>query len=64
MATVKVGEALRRLSAEGWFLARTVGSHRVFRHPTKPGSVTVPGKPSEQLTEGTWNSIQKQAGWR
>jgi len=64
VATVKVGEALRRLERDGWTLVRTAGSHRIFRHATKPGTVTVPGKPSDQLTEGTWNSIQKQTGWR
>ncbi len=64
MAMVKVGEAIRRLEREGWFLVRTTGSHRIFRHATRPGTVTVPGKPGDQLKEGTWNSIQEQAGWR
>lgn len=64
MASVKVREAIRRLEADGWFLVRITGSHRHFRHLTKPGTVTIPGKPNEQLTEGTWNSIQRQAGWR
>jgi predicted RNA binding protein YcfA (HicA-like mRNA interferase family) len=49
---------------DGWVLARTRGSHRQFTHPTKPGTVTIAGKPSEQLKEATWNAIQKQAGWR
>ncbi len=30
----------------------------------KPGRVTVPGKPSDDLTPGTLNSIYKQAGWK
>lgn len=60
----KVSEAIRRLREDGWFLARATGSHRIFAHPTKPGTVTVAGKPSATLKEGTWNSIQKQAGWR
>jgi predicted RNA binding protein YcfA (HicA-like mRNA interferase family) len=64
MATVKVREAIRRLEADGWFLVRTTGSHRHYRHATKPATVTVPGKPNDQLPEGTWNSIQRQAGWR
>ena len=64
MATVKVSEAIRRLLADGWVLVRTTGGHRHYRHPTRPGTVTVSGKPSETLKEGTWNSIQKQAGWR
>ncbi len=60
----KVGEVIRRLQADGWVLKRTTGSHRVSAHPTKPGIVVVAGKPSTQLPEGTWNDIQKQAGWR
>jgi predicted RNA binding protein YcfA (HicA-like mRNA interferase family) len=31
-------------------------------HPTKPGVVTVPGKPSKDLPIGTERSILKQAG--
>lgn len=64
MATVKVREAIRRVLADGWVLVRTVGSHRQYRHPAKPGTVTIAGKPSDTLTEDTWNSIQRQAGWR
>lgn len=60
----KVGEVIRRLQAEGWVVTRTRGSHRIFTHPQKPGAVVVAGKPSQQLQEGTWTGIQKQAGWR
>jgi predicted RNA binding protein YcfA (HicA-like mRNA interferase family) len=38
------------------------GSHRQFKHPNKPGRMTVAGKPSDDLAPGTWNSILKQAG--
>jgi len=57
---VKVGEVLRLLQADGWYLVATRGSHRQFKHPTKPGRVTVPGKPSDDLAPGTLNSILKQ----
>ena len=40
----------------------TEGSHRQFKHPTKPGRVTVPGKPNDDLARGTLNSIMRQAG--
>jgi predicted RNA binding protein YcfA (HicA-like mRNA interferase family) len=33
------------LEQDDWNLDRTRGSHRQFKHPTKPGLVTVPGKP-------------------
>jgi predicted RNA binding protein YcfA (HicA-like mRNA interferase family) len=59
---VKVSEVLRLLNADGWVLVATRGSHRQFKHATKPGRVTVPGKPSDDLAPGTYNSILKQAG--
>jgi predicted RNA binding protein YcfA (HicA-like mRNA interferase family) len=64
MATVKVREALRRLVADGWVQTRQRGGHRQFSHPSKPGVVTISGKPSDTLAEGTWLNIQRQAGWR
>lgn len=59
---VKVQEAIRLLESRGWFLAATRGSHRQYKHPDRPGRVTVAGKPSHDLAPGTWNSILKQAG--
>ena len=59
---MKVSEVLRLLNADGWVLVATRGSHRQFKHATKPGRVTVPGKPSDDLAPGTYNSILKQAG--
>ena len=50
------------LIADGWYLARTRGSHQQYKHPTKSGLVTIAGKPSDDLTTGTLNSIYKQAG--
>jgi predicted RNA binding protein YcfA (HicA-like mRNA interferase family) len=61
---VKVAELLNKLREHGWFLVATKGSHRQFKHPTKPGRVTVAGKPSDELPPGTLNSIFKQAGWK
>ncbi|MEQ1635951.1 MAG: type II toxin-antitoxin system HicA family toxin [Methylococcales bacterium] len=49
------------LKEDGWYLVTTRGSHRQFKHPTKSGRVTVPGKPSDDLAVGTFNSILKQA---
>jgi predicted RNA binding protein YcfA (HicA-like mRNA interferase family) len=50
------------LHEDGWSVAVTRGSHRQLKHPTKPGRVTVAGKPSDDLAPGTVNSILKQAG--
>ena len=57
-------ELLRVLHNDGWFWVATRGSHRQFKHLAKPGRVTVPGKPSDELAPGTFNSILKQAGLR
>ena len=59
---MKIAEVLRLLHEDGWYLVATRGSHRQFKHPTKPGRVTVPGKPSDDVALGTLNSIRKQAG--
>ncbi len=59
---MKVGESIKLLEAEGWAQVPQKGDHRQFRHPTKPGTVTVAGKLSADLKKGTWASIQRQAG--
>jgi predicted RNA binding protein YcfA (HicA-like mRNA interferase family) len=59
---VKVREVIRLIEQDGWRLARTKGTHRQYKHPDKPGLVTVPGKPGSELAPGTLNSILKQAG--
>ncbi|MBS0211990.1 MAG: type II toxin-antitoxin system HicA family toxin [Proteobacteria bacterium] len=59
---MKVEDVLRLLKLDGWYLVATRGSHRQFKHATKPGRVTVAGKPSDDLAPGTLNSIYKQAG--
>jgi predicted RNA binding protein YcfA (HicA-like mRNA interferase family) len=59
-----VREAIKMIEADGWYLVATKGSHRQFKHRTKPGRVTVAGKLSDDLAPGTWNSIMKQAGFK
>lgn len=59
---MKVRDLLRLLADDGWYLARTRGSHQQFKHATKPGLVTVAGKSSDDLAPGTLNSVLKQAG--
>jgi predicted RNA binding protein YcfA (HicA-like mRNA interferase family) len=59
---MKVREAIRLIEEDGWYLDRTRGSHRQFKHSSKPGLVTIAGKPSDDLAPGTKNSILKQAG--
>jgi predicted RNA binding protein YcfA (HicA-like mRNA interferase family)/predicted RNase H-like HicB family nuclease len=59
---MKVSEIVPLLEQDGWALKRTTGSHRHFTHRTKPGLVTVAGKPSATLKPKTEASILKQAG--
>jgi predicted RNA binding protein YcfA (HicA-like mRNA interferase family) len=58
---MKVRDVVRRLEQDGWYLVRTRGSHRQFKHPQKPGTVTVAGRPSVDVPIGTLKSIWRQA---
>jgi predicted RNA binding protein YcfA (HicA-like mRNA interferase family) len=58
----KVRDAIRLVEDDGWTMVRQRGSHRHYRHPSKPGIVTIAGQPSIDLAPGTWASILKQAG--
>ncbi|MCS5692839.1 type II toxin-antitoxin system HicA family toxin [Cyanobium sp. FGCU-6] len=61
---MKVSEVLKAIKDDGWFQVAQKGSHRQFKHPSKPGRVTIAGKPSDELAKGTQMSILKQAGLR
>lgn len=64
MKRYKVREVIELLEKDGWFLVTTKGDHRQFKHPTKPGKVTVRGAMNEVLSQFLLNSIWKQAGWK
>jgi predicted RNA binding protein YcfA (HicA-like mRNA interferase family) len=59
---MKVGEVINLLESDGWVQVRMRSSHRQLKHPSKPGLVTVAGKPSVDIPPGTLNNILKQAG--
>jgi predicted RNA binding protein YcfA (HicA-like mRNA interferase family) len=59
---VKVREVIRMLQDDGWVLVVTKGSHRQFKHPTKPGRVTVSGQLGDDMPKGTLASVRRQAG--
>ena len=61
MPSIKVRDAIRIIEADGWFLVRTQGSHRHFHHPHKRGTVTIPGKPVDDLDIWLWGKIRRQA---
>ena len=54
-------EVIKRLTAAGWQRVRVTGSHHHFRHPTRPGTVTVP-HPKQDLPKGTLKSVERQSG--
>jgi predicted RNA binding protein YcfA (HicA-like mRNA interferase family) len=58
---VKSADVIKLLEADGWQLKRVKGSHHHFKHPSKPGLVTVP-HPRKDIPLGTLRSIEKQAG--
>jgi predicted RNA binding protein YcfA (HicA-like mRNA interferase family) len=58
---MKVRDAIKLIEKDGWYLVVTKGSHRQYKHPTKPGRVTIAGHLSHDLAPGTLNSILKQA---
>ena len=54
-------EIIRILENDGWFLCRTRGDHRQYKHACKKGTVTVP-HPKKDLPKKTVKSIFLQAG--
>ena len=54
-------EIIRLIERDGWFEAAQAESQKQFKHPTKPGRVTVP-HPQKEVPVGTLKSIEKQAG--
>ncbi|MGO8686333.1 MAG: type II toxin-antitoxin system HicA family toxin [Candidatus Dormibacteria bacterium] len=58
----KVREVIAALEADGWRQIAQAGSHRHFKHPSKPGRVTVAGNLGKDVPPGTLASIRHQAG--
>lgn len=54
-------EVIENIKEDGWYEVEVKGSHHQFKHPNKPGRVTVP-HPKSDLPIGTVRSILKQAG--
>lgn len=56
---MKIRKVIKLIEDEGWYLARTKGDHRQYKHPVKKGLVTISGKLSDDVSKGTLNSILK-----
>jgi len=59
---MKVREVIKLIKQDGWFRVVTQGSHRQYKHPAKPGRVTVAGHPGDDVHPKTLKSILTQAG--
>jgi predicted RNA binding protein YcfA (HicA-like mRNA interferase family) len=58
---MKIRDVIRMVEADGWRLVATRGGHRQYRHPAKPGRVTIAGHPGDDLARGTLASVFRQA---
>jgi predicted RNA binding protein YcfA (HicA-like mRNA interferase family) len=58
---MKSRDIIKKIKADGWAEVSVAGSHHQFKHPSKPGRVTVP-HPDADVAIGTIKSIERQAG--
>ena len=58
----KVRDLIKQIEHDGWIQVAQRGSHRQFKHPSKPGKVTIAGAPSTMCIPKTLSSILRQAG--
>jgi predicted RNA binding protein YcfA (HicA-like mRNA interferase family) len=54
-------ELEKQILDDGWFLADVGGSHYQYKHPTKPGKVTIPNHRGD-IPHKVVDSVLKQAG--
>lgn len=54
-------EVLKMLLADGWYEVNCVGDHHQYKHPTKPGRVTLT-HPVKDIPIGTLKNISRQSG--
>jgi predicted RNA binding protein YcfA (HicA-like mRNA interferase family) len=59
---MKIRDVIKMVEQDGWRWVTTTGSHRQFKHPTKPGRVTIAGHPSDEMPPKTLHSVKRQAG--
>jgi len=51
---LKVRDVIKIIEADGGNLVTTIGSHRQYKHPEKPGRITLAGHPADDLAPGTF----------
>lgn len=48
---MKVREVITLIEDDGWYLARTKGDHRQYKHPVEKGLVTISRKLSDDVAK-------------
>jgi predicted RNA binding protein YcfA (HicA-like mRNA interferase family) len=59
---MKIGEVIKKIKRDGWYLMRIKGSHRQYKHPNKKSLITISGHLKDDLARVTLSSILKQSG--
>ncbi|MDQ2834683.1 MAG: type II toxin-antitoxin system HicA family toxin [Acidobacteriota bacterium] len=59
---MKYRDLIKLIEQDGWHWKRTTGSHRIYKHPVKPGVVVAAYHGTKDVPEGTLKSILRQAG--
>jgi len=62
MPGMKVRNVIKLIEEDGWYLSRTKGDHRQYKHRFRIGLVTIAGHLNDDIAKGTLNSTLKQAG--
>lgn len=58
---MKSADLIRELKKVGWYFDHATGDHHIFKHPSKPGHLSVP-HPKKDLGKGLVHKLLKQAG--
>jgi len=61
LPAVRPRQLIRVLEKKGWQLARTTGSHHLFRHPDNPRVLSVPGH-TRDVKRGLLSDLLDDAG--
>jgi len=59
---MKVSEFIKLVEHDGWKFVRQSGSHKIYRHPQKPGILSIPDHGAKEMKKGTEMSIRRKAG--
>ena len=54
-------EIIKAIEKDGWYEVKSVGSHHQYKHPTKPGKVTIK-HPDKDIPIKTLKRIEQQSG--